>query len=132
MVYALFCINSAGGVIGYFLADKLSLNRGTLHRVAALRCVLTLLLIAAEVRQGYSTILTAITLFLLGLAYAIFHILSLSMEVLPEGMAGIFNVTECLGGALGFIHRATNSRKTRFHIPLPRSKPNLLHLIYNP
>ncbi|MEM0050049.1 MAG: MFS transporter [Candidatus Bathyarchaeia archaeon] len=103
MVYALFCINSAGGVIGYFLADKISLNRGTLHRVAALRCILTLLLIAAETKQEYSTVLTAITLFSLGLAYAIFHILSLSlsMEALPEGMAGIFNVTVCLGEALG-------------------------------
>ncbi|MEM3646391.1 MAG: MFS transporter [Candidatus Bathyarchaeia archaeon] len=103
MVYALFCINSAGGVIGYFLADKISLNRATLHRVAALRCILTLLLIVAGAGQEYRIMLTAITLFLLGLAYAIFHILSLSlsMEVLPEGMAGIFNVTECLGEALG-------------------------------
>ncbi|MEM2399368.1 MAG: MFS transporter [Candidatus Bathyarchaeia archaeon] len=103
IVYALFCINSAGGVVGYFLSGKLSLNQGTLHRVAALRCVLTLLLIAAGARQEYRITLTAAVLFFLGLAYAIFHILSLSlsMEILPEGMMGIFNVTECLGGALG-------------------------------
>lgn len=102
MVYALFCVNSAGGAVGYFLAGKTSLNQGALHKAAALRCILAFMLIAGAER-GYGVALTATTLFLLGLTYAVFHVLSLSlsMEVLPERMAGVFNVTECLGRALG-------------------------------
>lgn len=105
IVYALFCVNSAGSIAGYFLTSKLSpfLNREILFRSAAMRCILTFSLIAVGFAQEHGMILTAATLFLLGLVYATFHTLSLSisMEILPEGMAGIFNVVSGLGEALG-------------------------------
>ncbi|MEM1586365.1 MAG: MFS transporter [Candidatus Bathyarchaeia archaeon] len=103
IIYALFCINSAGSIIGYFLAGKMSLSQETLYKVSALRCILTIPLIAANPTQEYGVTLITIVLFLLGLTYAIFHILSLSllMEALPEGMAGIFNIVTGLGEAFG-------------------------------
>lgn len=105
MIYILFCINSAGGTIGYFLMSKpsLYLRRGALCKAAALRGILTFLLIAVGLTPGYGVALAAAALFLLGLAYAVFHILSLSlsMETLPEKMTGIFNMVTGLGEALG-------------------------------
>ncbi|MEM1556224.1 MAG: MFS transporter [Candidatus Bathyarchaeia archaeon] len=103
IVYALFCINSAGNVIGYLLAGKLGLNQETLYKISALRCILTLTLTAAVLMQDYGVMLTAVVLLFMGLTYAIFYILSLSlsMEILPEGMAGMFNVVAGLGEAFG-------------------------------
>lgn len=105
MIYALFCLNSAGGFIGYFLMNRLSLSLGkrTLYKIATLRGVLSFLLIAVRFTSEYGVTLIAAILFLLGLAYTVFHILSLSlsMEILPEKMAGIFNVIAGLGEASG-------------------------------
>jgi MFS family permease len=108
VVYALFCINSAGGVLGYFLMKNGScslLKKSTLHKIAMFRCILTSLLIAVsmEYLPAYNMMLSAAILFLLGLAYAIFHVLSLSifMEIMPEGKAGLYNTIIGLGEALG-------------------------------
>jgi MFS family permease len=108
VVYALFCINSAGGVLGYFLINAgshLLLKKSTLHKIAMFRCILTSLLIAVamEYLPAYNVMLAAAILFLLGLAYAIFHILSLStfMEIMPEGKAGLYNTIIGFGEALG-------------------------------
>lgn len=105
MIYALFCANSLGGIIGYALIIWLDLySEGrTLYRMAALRGALALLLIAIGFLPGHGAAFAAAILFLSGLAYAVFHVLSFSMfmEVLPERMAGLLNVVTGLGEALG-------------------------------
>lgn len=58
--------------------------------------------------------LVAIILFLLGSAYAIFHVLSLSMEILPEEITGVFNVIAGLGEALGLFLGSFTAEKFGF------------------
>jgi hypothetical protein len=50
-----------------------------------------------------TTILAALVLALMGFAYALYHVytLSLSMELIPAGKAGLFDVLVSLGGAGG-------------------------------
>ncbi|MEM1515268.1 MAG: MFS transporter [Candidatus Bathyarchaeia archaeon] len=108
MVYALFCISTTGSLIGYFLLLKLRYTgTKTLYKVSGVRCALTLSLIAIKGGiSGYGVIIPlTLVLFLLGLAHAIFHILSLSisMELLPENMVGMFNVVTGLGEAFGSL-----------------------------
>ncbi|MEM2273314.1 MAG: MFS transporter [Candidatus Bathyarchaeia archaeon] len=104
-IYAIFCINSIGSIIGYFLMLRLPPETKTLYRMSILRCILTFSMIIIGTIKYYSVIPSALILFLLGLAYSIFHILSLSasMEVLPERMAGIFNIVTGLGEAFGSL-----------------------------
>lgn len=105
IIYAIFCINSAGAAIGYFLLSRSnsSLSVRALYKTAAFRGVLSILLAAVVLRPEFEVALVAVVLFLMGLAYAIFHVisLSLSMELLPEKMTGIFYVVTGLGEALG-------------------------------
>jgi MFS family permease len=106
VVYALFCINSAGGALGYFLMNYRSYSwckKSALHRITIFRCILTSLLIAIGYLPAHNITLAAAILFLLGSAYAIFHVLSLSisMEIMPEGKAGLYNTIIGFGEALG-------------------------------
>jgi len=57
------------------------------------------------VASFYVTFLAALILTLLGVAYALYHVsvLSLSMELIPEGKAGLFDVLVSLGGAGGAL-----------------------------
>lgn len=117
-IYALFCINTTGSLIGYFLLSKLQCSGiKTLYRMSGIRCALTLSLIAIEGISGYGVIIPlALVLFLLGLAYAVFHILSLSisMELLPENMVGMFNVVTGLGEAFGSLIGSITAEKLGF------------------
>lgn len=102
-VYALFCINSAGSLIGYFLTLILPSEIKILCKMSALRCILALFLITVKGMAYQGVIFSSLILFFIGLAHAIFHILSLSisMEALSEKMAGMFNVVAGLGEAFG-------------------------------
>jgi len=75
-------------------------------RANLVRGILSLLLISTIVWFSVFTLsLAAIALMVMGVAYGLFLIstLSLSMELIPEGKAGAFNALVGLGGALGCL-----------------------------
>jgi MFS family permease len=108
-VFAVFVLNSAGGVAGYALAHRRSGQFGgksNLSRVVISRSLLAVLLIAVLQVQfaGYVPVaLATAVLILMGFVYAMFLVstLSLSMELIPAGRAGLFNVLIGVGAALG-------------------------------
>jgi MFS family permease len=65
--------------------------------------VLAFLLVAVAQELTYGVVLAAVILILMGFAYALFlvYTLSLSMEFIPAGKAGLFNVLLGIGGASG-------------------------------
>jgi len=105
MVFAIYVSNSCGGVVGYFLAGgRLSqVEKSHISRVVIFRGMLAFLLMAVTRMPVYSVLLAAVILILMGFAYALFLVftLSLSMELTPEGKAGLFNVLVGIGGACG-------------------------------
>jgi MFS family permease len=74
-----------------------------LGKIALFRSFLTFLLIVALQITAYSVGLVTGILVLMGFAYALFlvYTLSLSMELIPARKAGMFNVLIGLGGAIG-------------------------------
>ena len=107
LVFGIFVFNTLGGFLGYVLAGKKAqqLNvRAIVKRANLVRAVLPLLLISTEVWfSAFTLTLATMALMIMGIAYGFFLIstLSLSMELIPEGKAGIFNALVGLGGALG-------------------------------
>jgi MFS family permease len=106
MVFAIYALNSSGGVLGYFLISK-RLTQQTktfqISRIAIFRSLLAFLLVAVVLIPVYNVTLAIIILILMGFAYAFFivYTLSLSMELIPAGKAGMFNVLLGIGGACG-------------------------------
>jgi MFS family permease len=105
-VFAMFMLNSGGGVIGYFLASSRptqTAEKTRLSRIVMFRGMLAFLLVAVTQKLAYSVVLATAILILMGFAYAFFlvYTLSLSMELIPAGKAGIFNVLLGIGGASG-------------------------------
>ncbi|MEM2102669.1 MAG: MFS transporter [Candidatus Bathyarchaeia archaeon] len=107
VVFGIFVFNTLGGVVGYVASGKKAqqLNtRAVMKRAILVRAVLPLLLASATVWfSGFTTALATVVLMIMGIAYGFFLIstLSLSMELIPEGKAGVFNALVGLGGALG-------------------------------
>ncbi len=106
LVFAIFVLNSGGGIVGYFFAGSRSeqqTGRANVGRIAVFRSLLALALIAVVQIPLYSVGLATGILILFGFAYALFlvYTLSLSMELIPTGKAGLFNVLIGLGGACG-------------------------------
>ncbi len=105
-VFAIFVLNSGGGVLGYFLAGTRSnheTERNSISRFVILRCLLSLLLILVLWIPAYSVAVITTVLISMGFVYALFlvHMLSLSMELIPRGKAGLFNVLVGIGSACG-------------------------------
>lgn len=107
LVFGVFVFNALGGLLGYVLAGRGALQwsgRTVLMRANLVRGVLSLLLVSAMVWVSVFTLaLAVVSLMVMGIAYGLFLIstLSLSMELIPEGKAGLFNALIGLGGALG-------------------------------
>jgi len=106
LIFALYGLNSTGGVFGYFLAGQRSdrsVEKSALSRIAIFRSMLAFLLIATIQVPTFNIILAAVILFSMGFIYALFLIytLALSMEIMPQRRAGLFNVLIGLGGACG-------------------------------
>lgn len=106
VVFAMYVLNSGGGVVGYFLASRRSTQtteKSHIGRTVIFRSMLAFLLVAVTQKPAYGVVLAAIILILMGLAYALFlvYTLSLSMELIPPGKAGMFNVLLGIGGASG-------------------------------
>jgi MFS family permease len=107
MVFVVFALNSGGGVVGYALAHGRSeqpAGKTGLSRIVLLRSLFAFLFILALQLSTLSSVGLATTLLILmGFVYAFFLVstLSLSMELIPAGKAGLFNVLIGVGGACG-------------------------------
>jgi len=106
LVYVAYILNSAGGTFGYFLvarrAQSMDLRR-QMPRFIIVRCLLIFALVGVILFSVSPTVMTGILLIFLGFTYAIYYImmLSLSMEVIPQGKAGLFDGLVSLGAGLG-------------------------------
>ncbi len=106
MVYVGYILNSIGGTAGYFLirgkAQSMDIRK-QMPRFILLRSVLIFALVGVIWLAISETISTFILLMFIGFAYAMYYImmLSLSMEVIPQGKAGLFDGFVGLGSALG-------------------------------
>ena len=106
MVYVAFILNSVGATTGYFLIVRSAQSmdiRKQMPRFILLRSVLILALVGVIAFSLLPTIMTGLLLVFIGFAYAMYYImmLSLSMEVIPEGKAGFFDGLVSLGSAVG-------------------------------
>jgi MFS family permease len=107
LVFGIFVFNTLGNFSGYILARRRAqhLNgRAIVKRANLVRGVLSLLLISTIVGfSAFTLTLAVISLMIMGVVYGFFLIstLSLSMELIPEGKAGLFNALIGLGGAGG-------------------------------
>jgi len=111
VVFAVFIMNAAGGCFGYYYVrgkaqTDLSGEKHSVMNIALIRSLLVLsLIMAAAYISTVTTALAVVMLVLMGFAYSVFLIntLSISMEVLPQGKAGLFNVLIGVGGAVGCL-----------------------------
>jgi len=106
IVFAVYALNSGAGVIGYFLAgNRININgeKSVLNKIVLFRSALAFSLIFVTWIPAYNLTLATLILILMGFAYALFIVftLSLSMELMPKGKTGLFNVLVGLGGASG-------------------------------
>jgi MFS family permease len=106
MIFMIYMLSSGGSVAGYFLAGKRasSPNAKTyMRRIVLLRAILVFSLIAIVNFAVFTTFLASVILIFMGLAYGLYHILtlSLSMELIPSGKSGLFDVLMGLGAAFG-------------------------------
>ena len=106
MVFAVYVLNSSAGVVGYFLASKKLEpieEKARLRKIVLFRSILAFMLAAFTIIGVQTAILAALVLAFMGFAYALYHVytLSLSMELIPAGKAGLFDVLVSLGGAGG-------------------------------
>jgi MFS family permease len=106
LVYLAYILNSVGATIGYFLirTRARSMNiRKQMPRYIFVRSLLVFALVGVVWLAIAPTILACVLLICLGFAYAMYYImmLSLSMEIIPEGKAGFFDGMVSLGAAIG-------------------------------
>jgi len=106
VVFAIFVLSSGGAITGYTLVGRRSEEWNGKRFVGGLvlgRGLLAFTLLAALQVSSFSVLLTTGILILMGFLFAVFmvHILSLSMELIPAGKAGLINVLIGMGGAFG-------------------------------
>ena len=92
--------------MGYFFVGKraTSMNaKKQMRRVVLFRSFLVFLFVGAVQFAFSPTLFVGAILILLGFVYAVYYILmiSLSMELIPAGKAGLFDVLIGVGGAAG-------------------------------
>ena len=106
MIFMIYMLNSGGAMAGYFFSGRRAMSpdaKTHMRRIVLLRSVLVLSLVAVVEFALSPTLLAAVILVSMGFAYAFFHILtlSLSMELIPAGRTGLFDVLVSLGAAFG-------------------------------
>ncbi len=105
-VYFAYILNSVGATAGYFLirgkAHSIDIRK-QMPRLIFLRSILVFALVGVVSFAIAPTIMTCFLLVCLGFVYAMYYImmLSLSMEIIPEGKAGLFDGMVGLGAAVG-------------------------------
>jgi len=106
MVFVIYMLNSGGAVAGYFFARNRTISteeKVQMRRTVLFRSALVLLLAALIQVAVYRTLFAGAILVLMGFAYALYYVfmISLSMELIPAGRTGIFDVLVSLGAAFG-------------------------------
>ena len=107
LVFGIFALNTTGSFLGYVLAGKMAQKldgRTVIKRANLVRGILPWILLSTVIWPSVFTLtLSIIALIIMGMTYGFFLIstLSLSMELIPEGKAGLFNALVGLGGASG-------------------------------
>jgi MFS family permease len=105
-VYLAYILNSIGATAGYFLIRRRARSmdiKKQMPRYILLRSLLTFILIAAISFAILPIVITGILLLCLGFAYAMYYIMmiSLSMELIPQGKSGLFDGLVSLGAGTG-------------------------------
>jgi predicted MFS family arabinose efflux permease len=105
-VYVAYILNSIGATVGYFFIRGRARSmdiRKQMPRYVLLRSLLVFGLVGVIQFALAPNILTGVLLLFLGFAYAMYFImmLSLSMELIPAGKSGVFDVLVGLGAAVG-------------------------------
>jgi hypothetical protein len=106
MIYVIYMLNSGGAIVGYSFIRRRSVftdSKTQIRRIVLLRGALIFLLVAVIQVAFATTLSAALFMVLFNFAYALYYILtiSLSMELIPEGKVGIFDVLVGLGAASG-------------------------------
>jgi MFS family permease len=106
MVYVAYMLNSVGATAGYFLIRNRARSmdlRKQMPRFVLFRSLLIFLFVGVIQLAFSPTIMTGILLIFIGFAYAMYYIMmiSLSMELIPEGKSGFFDGLVGLGAAVG-------------------------------
>ena len=107
LVFGIFALNTTGSFLGYVLAGKMAQKldgRTVIKRANLVRGILPWIFLSTVIWFSVFTLtLSVIALIIMGMTYGFFLIstLSLSMELIPEGKAGLFNALVGLGGASG-------------------------------
>jgi MFS family permease len=107
VVFVVFIFNTVGSTIGYLLAAgraEIMDEQGVVKRANLVRAVLSLLLIVVAISASVFILpLAVLILVAMGIVYGFLWIstLSLSMELIPEGKAGVFTALVGLGTAFG-------------------------------
>jgi MFS family permease len=106
MIFLVYMLNSGGAMIGYFFISNRARHidaKKQLRRMVFLRGFIVFLLVAVVNFAFSPTLMSGVMLVLMGFAYAVYSILilSLSMEIIPEGRTGLIDVLIGLGAAFG-------------------------------
>jgi MFS family permease len=106
MVYVAYMLTSVGATSGYFLMSRIarSINiKKQMPRFVLVRSLLMFMFVGAIQFAFSPTTTSGIILVFIGFAYAMYYImmLSLSMEVIPQGKSGFFDGLVGLGAAMG-------------------------------
>ena len=105
-VYLAYILNSVGAMIGYFLIRRQARSmdiKKQMPRFILLRSLLVFALTGVVSLAVAPTVLTFVILVCLGFAYGMYYIMmiSLSMEIIPQGKAGLFDGMVSLGAGIG-------------------------------
>jgi MFS family permease len=106
MVYVAYMLSSVGATAGYFLirgkARSMNLRR-QMPRYVLLRSVLIFALVSVVWFMLEPMFLVGTLLIFIGFSFAMYYImmLSLSMELIPQGKSGLFDVLVGLGAGIG-------------------------------
>jgi len=108
IVFAIFVLNSGGAVAGYtFTRRRSGESTGKSHvsGIVMFRCIFAFLLLGTLQTSSFNIVLTTTVLIMMGFLNAVYvvHILSLSMEMIPAGRAGLVNVLTGIGAAAGSL-----------------------------
>ncbi|MCJ7793760.1 MFS transporter, partial [Candidatus Bathyarchaeota archaeon] len=106
LVYFAFILNSIGATAGYFLIRNRARSmdlRKQMPRFVLYRCLLIFAVVGVIQFALAPVILTGVLLVFIGFANAVYYIMmiSLSMELIPEGKTGFFDGLVGLGSAIG-------------------------------
>ena len=105
-VYLAYILNSVGAMIGYFLIRRQARSmdiKKQMPRFILIRSLLVFALAGVVSLAVAPTVLTCLILVCLGFAYGMYYIMmiSLSMEIIPQGKAGLFDGMVSLGAGIG-------------------------------